>query len=298
VAGSFNDWNTKANPLADPDDDGVWEATVDLPAGSHQYKFVVNGGQWLTNESATEFTDDGFGGKNSVITVGAEPITLLGTNAATGTVAATTSTDSPVRFRFRPAEDAHTVTVAGTFNDWSNVATPMADTDGDGVWEITLQIEHGTHQYKFVVNGTEWLADEHAAEFIDDGFGGQNSVMQVGQQAMVVGEPGGAAPGSAESGVEVTFRYQPEVKHANAVSVVGSFNEWNAAAQPMHDEDGDGVWEIALRLAPGRYTYQFVVNGSEWFTDATADEFEDDDFSGRNAVFTLGDGPIVVGIQR
>jgi 1,4-alpha-glucan branching enzyme len=295
VAGTFNDWNTKANPMADPDDDGVWEVTVDLPAGSHQYKFVVNGGQWLTNESAEEFTDDGFGGKNSVITVGSEPVAVLGTNAATGTVAAPTDTDTPVRFRFRPTGEVHTVTVAGTFNDWSNVATPMVDTDGDGVWEITLRTEHGTHQYKFVVNGTEWLADEHAAEFMDDGFGGQNSVMQVGREAMVVGEPGGAAPGATDSGTEVTFRHKPEAKHVNSVSVAGSFNEWNAAANPMQDKDGDGLWEITLRLAPGRYTYQFVVGGDTWFTDKTATEFEADGFGGKNAVLTVITDPVVVG---
>jgi hypothetical protein len=264
VAGSFNDWNTKANPLADPDDDGVWEVTVELAPGKHQYKFVINGGQWLTDESAADFADDGFGGKNSVLTVRSEPLTVVGLNAATEGAAASASGDTPVRFRFRPAEGANTVTVAGSFNDWNNVATPMADSDGDGVWEITLRIPQGTHEYKFVVNGTEWITDQNAAEFTDDGFGGQNSVMHVGAETMVVGEPGGAAPGTAGSGTEVTFRYRPGVEGANAASVVGSFNEWNAAANPMSDDDGDGVWEITLRLAPGDYAYQYVVNGDRW----------------------------------
>ncbi len=36
VAGSFNDWNTKALPLK-KSRDGMWRATIDLPAGRHEY---------------------------------------------------------------------------------------------------------------------------------------------------------------------------------------------------------------------------------------------------------------------
>lgn len=35
----------------------------------------------------------------------------------------------------------------------------------------------------------------------------------------------------------------------------------------MSDEDGDGVWEITVDLAPGRYLYIFWVNEATWRLD-------------------------------
>ena len=44
VAGSFNGWNTGANPLK-KSGENMWELFLALPAGSHTYKLVVDG-QW------------------------------------------------------------------------------------------------------------------------------------------------------------------------------------------------------------------------------------------------------------
>ncbi len=48
VAGIFNDWNMNENPMT-LGDDGVWRVVVDLGAGSYEYKFVVNGSQWVAD---------------------------------------------------------------------------------------------------------------------------------------------------------------------------------------------------------------------------------------------------------
>lgn len=44
LAGTFNDWKTDTTPLA-KDDQGNWKAELQLPAGRHEFKFVVDG-QW------------------------------------------------------------------------------------------------------------------------------------------------------------------------------------------------------------------------------------------------------------
>lgn len=208
-----------------------------------------------------------------------------------------------VTFRFRPPDGGSAVSVAGYFNEWNSEANPMADPEGDGVWEITLDIPPGKQQYKFVVNGAEWIADPFALEFSDDGFGGQNSLVDVGEESMTVGEPIGFVPGSeGESalsepqGTEITFRYRPG-EGAGAVSVAGSFNEWDAARHVMTDVDGDGVWEVTIPLLPGTYAYQFVVDGDDWHTDEFASEFEDDRFGGRNALLEVGTEARVIGIE-
>jgi hypothetical protein len=74
---------------------------------------------------------------------------------------------------------AATVTVVGDFNDWNVSATPLAHTDGDDVWWVTVPLPPGRYRYSFVVNGTIWLNDPEAPRAEDD-FGRPNSVVTVG----------------------------------------------------------------------------------------------------------------------
>ncbi|MGH7569820.1 MAG: isoamylase early set domain-containing protein [Gemmatimonadales bacterium] len=80
------------------------------------------------------------------------------------------------------APDAERVAVAGTFNEWSETATPLVRTPGPvaGVWTTTIALPPGQHQYAFVLDGRRWIADP-AAPAVDDGFGvgRRNSVLAV-----------------------------------------------------------------------------------------------------------------------
>ena len=68
LAGTFNQWDAKATPLVRTGPAGVWTATVTLPAGEHQYAFVVDGVRWVPDPAAPA-VDDGFGRRNSVLTL-------------------------------------------------------------------------------------------------------------------------------------------------------------------------------------------------------------------------------------
>jgi 1,4-alpha-glucan branching enzyme len=48
--------------------DGHWEASLALPPGRYQYKFVVDG-QWLPDPNAHELIPNDFGSLNSVMEV-------------------------------------------------------------------------------------------------------------------------------------------------------------------------------------------------------------------------------------
>lgn len=64
VAGTFNDWDVKRTSMS-PSPGGTWKATVWLPAGRYEYRFIVDG-QWINDPSARECVENTFGSTNSV----------------------------------------------------------------------------------------------------------------------------------------------------------------------------------------------------------------------------------------
>jgi len=92
--------------------------------------------------------------------------------------AATDDGSRHVTFSVR-AEDARHVVLVGDVNSWSEKGTPLSDRDGDGVWTLDLALEPGRYQYRFLVDGEQWLADPEADAQVDDGFGGSNSIRYV-----------------------------------------------------------------------------------------------------------------------
>ena len=48
--------------------------------------------------------------------------------------------------------------------------------------------------------------------------------------------------------------------HAEEVSLLGNFNNWDGTANPMK-RDKDGIWKSTLILPSGRYEFKFRVDG-------------------------------------
>ena len=64
---------------------------------------------------------------------------------------------SAAEYEFRLNKpDAQSVMVMGEFNGWKG--QPMAKS-GSGTWTAKVSLSPGTHAYKFLVNGTEWILD-------------------------------------------------------------------------------------------------------------------------------------------
>ena len=66
IAGSFNNWDPTTHPLHHHPEDGVFKATLLLPAGTHEYKFVVNG-VWHCDEKCPHRVPNAHGSHNSVV---------------------------------------------------------------------------------------------------------------------------------------------------------------------------------------------------------------------------------------
>ena len=71
VVGDFNDWNPSAAPLASAR--GMGSSEVVVPAGGHDYAFVVDGARWIADPSAPRAPADELGGGYSVLVAGAKP---------------------------------------------------------------------------------------------------------------------------------------------------------------------------------------------------------------------------------
>jgi len=67
VSGSFNGWNTGANPLK-KNREGQWTVVVALFPGTYEYRFLVDG-KWKDDPNCGRRHLNRYGGYNDVLTV-------------------------------------------------------------------------------------------------------------------------------------------------------------------------------------------------------------------------------------
>lgn len=84
-----------------------------------------------------------------------------------------------VRLEFNaPAADS--VAVVGDWNNWDPAKHRMIDREGDGTWQIEIEIPPDReYRYQFLINGEQWVPDPSAPITVSDGFGGNNSVLNI-----------------------------------------------------------------------------------------------------------------------
>jgi len=96
-----------------------------------------------------------------------------------GTVFPKTGDTVPVHFTFN-APDAESVVLVGSFPGWTAEEGKTMIRTESGQWELTIHLRRsGVYTYNFLVDGTEWVPDPSAAEAVDDGFGGLNSLIRL-----------------------------------------------------------------------------------------------------------------------
>ena len=76
---------------------------------------------------------------------------------------------------------ATSVTLAGNFNDWNTVSTPFMKEDS-GIWITSIASPGaGRYEYKFLVNGQQWVEDPNNGLKVPDNFGGLNSLFIINE---------------------------------------------------------------------------------------------------------------------
>jgi hypothetical protein len=81
---------------------------------------------------------------------------------------------------FLSAPDARTVHLAGDFNNWSSTGYEMRKNPENGTWEISVRLPRDKiYAYNFILDDERWIADPASDVQVDDGYGGQASLLSL-----------------------------------------------------------------------------------------------------------------------
>ena len=75
-------------------------------------------------------------------------------------------------------------------------------------------------------------------------------------------------------------------KTGKKLFLVGSFNSWDIGVCAMEYSDAEDAYMCVQMLAPGRYEYKFVCDGS-WLLDESNPNFTANDFGTLNSVLEV-----------
>jgi hypothetical protein len=75
-------------------------------------------------------------------------------------------------------ENASKVLIAGDFNHWSPMSTPMIRSETHGMWVTKLPLYPGRYRYRFIVDG-RWTTDPNNTYVESNQFGELNNVVEV-----------------------------------------------------------------------------------------------------------------------
>jgi chromosome partitioning protein len=75
-------------------------------------------------------------------------------------------------------ENASKVLIAGDFNNWSPMSTPMITAETPGLWVTRLPLFPGRYRYRLVVDG-RWMTDPNNTYVESNQFGELNNIVEV-----------------------------------------------------------------------------------------------------------------------
>ncbi len=156
VSGTFNNWSGEANPLSDPDFDGIWEGSIEAINGAYEYKVTLDNWnaqeQFLGFEECTRFDPSGQFVNRLLLVSGDTDLPEFCFNSCY-------DCGQEVQITFRlgfgevdPSPDGVWLAGGGNF-DVPGGKYPMNDDDGDEIYEITVPRAMGFSSYYTFTNG-------------------------------------------------------------------------------------------------------------------------------------------------
>ena len=167
------------------------------------------------------------------------------------------------------------VHIAGTFQEaagfasnWDPSTTQLFDTNGDGIYEMEVQLAPGTYLYKYV-NGNAWQEKPELPSpicSVHDGNGNYNRSVSILDQDTILP----VIPfDSCKSVVVFSLKVPSDLEEDQIVSVSGNFqsannlgSDWQTNIIRMSDVNYDGVYEVSLNIKEGDYNYIYNIGNA------------------------------------
>ena len=106
------------------------------------------------------------------------------------------------------------------------------------------------------------------------------------RRAVVIGD----SVASVASAIRDTLRivqFMLTAPAASRVALTGDFNGWDPRQIEMTRDSRDGRWAVTLALAPGRHSYAYVVDDTQWVRDPLGTAAEPNDLAPPRSVITV-----------
>ncbi|MFM7728875.1 MAG: hypothetical protein ACKO7B_19405, partial [Flavobacteriales bacterium] len=158
VNGQFNGWSGNANPMTDPNNDGIYTTTIYLTPGTYEFKYAAD--NWAMQENlipGLPCTVTNFGYTNRQIVVTGDVVLPVACWAAC--TACINNYNVTFQVDMTNVSGFTTPEVNGDFNGWCGGCFQLSDPDGNGIWTGTASIQQGPHEFKFAYDG--WAGQEN-----------------------------------------------------------------------------------------------------------------------------------------
>ena len=274
VAGTFNSFNPGINFLSDPDGDGVYCGTVNVPDGPQEFKFFFAQEQFedLTQGDPCTVTNSGVTNRVINVVAGVPQTVTYGWETCEEQCVAAAAADITfcVDLSCFPAADA--VAVGGTFNGFNPGVNFLSDPDGDGTYCGTFAIPEGPQEFLF------FFAQEQYEDMVPGdpctvtNFGFTNRFINVVAgvpQTVTYGWETCEAECEAAATTDITFCVDLSCfPVADAVAVAGTFNSFNPGVNFLADPDGDGIYcgTFGIPAGPQEFIFFFAQQQFENLT--------------------------------
>lgn len=290
INGTMNGWCGGCASMTDANADNIWEITLDLAAGTYEYKFTADG--WnqqenLTPGSICTITSGAF--TNRIITVSADAVvSTVCWGSCTACSVQPTNYDVTFQVDMQNVTGFTTPEVNGTFNGWCGNCNAMTDANADGIWEVTVNIPAGNYEYKFAYDswaGQENLTPGSSCTMTTGGFTNRTLNLTANTTLPVVcwescaactvnSTPGctdmsavnyNPAAGTNDGSCLYATTFNVDMNCTDPftnVYITGPWCGWCGADtyNLLTDANADGIYNVTVNLAAGNVEYKYMVD--------------------------------------
>ena len=233
ITGNFCNWSHKEFPMKKTD--SGWSVQVKLSCGKYWYKFLIDD-NWKLDPDNLLIEKTANGDFNSV---------FYKTNA---------------QFRLPSYSTSKKVYLSGSFNNWKPDELQMIHTSRG--WEFPLYLTRGTYAYHFIADG-EKIADLKNKDHATGANGEFNSIIQIDDFYKDLYGWNRFKKSVFHTQDSVVRFFLRDYTTAKQVFLTGSWSSWQ---HPLSMTKTDSGWIANIKLAPGKYWYQFIFDGN-WLLD-------------------------------